>query len=66
MCIRDSFFNTLGPGPSTVARGVRSVSPIDPGWHKKGSKRFPTMMTAASAEGEPLRFSAYQYSPASL
>eukprot|EP00975_Prorocentrum_lima_P029806 6256069-Prorocentrum_lima.AAC.1 len=24
------------------------------------------MMTAASAEGEPLRFSAYQYSPASL
>eukprot|EP00969_Alexandrium_andersonii_P351424 15435400-Alexandrium_andersonii.AAC.1 len=49
-----------------VGRGQRSVNPIDAGWREKSGKNFPTMMTTASAKGEALWFSAYQYTPASL
>eukprot|EP00969_Alexandrium_andersonii_P196342 8674394-Alexandrium_andersonii.AAC.1 len=63
---RRSFSSAFGQGPSSVSRDERPSNPVDPGWRKKSPKAFPTMMTTSSAEGEALRFSAYQYSPASL
>eukprot|EP00969_Alexandrium_andersonii_P100605 4438361-Alexandrium_andersonii.AAC.1 len=59
-----TFLCTLLPGPSAERRWRRDLGPVsEEGWHRKSADRMPTVMTACRAEGEPLRFSAYQYKP---